>query len=84
MKLQDNLKFQNLKAHQLKKKPFGTGKDVGEASIENEVIEGKRKVKPSIFLKSPYNNKSCNVVDALTEDERLLAYNFFSMEGEIL
>ena len=68
----------------IQEKPFGTGKDFGEASIENEVIEGKRKVKPSIYLKSPFNNKICNVVDALTEDERLLAYSFFSMEGEIL
>ena len=63
---------------------FGVGKDIVEASIENEIIEGKRKVKPSIYLKSPYNNKICNAVDALTEDERLLAYSFFSMEGNIL
>ena len=66
-------------------KPFGTGKDIGEASIkENELKEGKRIVKPSMYLKSPYNNKMANVMEPLTEDETLLAYNVFSMEGYIL
>ena len=37
-----------------------------------------------MYLKSPYNNKMANVMEPLTEDETLLAYSVFSMEGYIL
>lgn len=65
-------------------KPFGTGKDIDEESIEKEKKEGKRIVKPSMYLKSPYNNKMANVMEPLTEDETLLAYSMFSTQGDIL
>ncbi|PWA48407.1 hypothetical protein CTI12_AA486560 [Artemisia annua] len=62
----------------IQEKAFGTGEAM------NEKKEGKRIVKPSVYLKSPYNNKMANVMEALTGDERMLAYSLFSMEGYIL
>ncbi|PWA57785.1 hypothetical protein CTI12_AA406470 [Artemisia annua] len=68
----------------VQEKPFGTRKEIAEASMENEKKEGKRIVKPSIYLQSPYNNKMSNVMEPLTEDETLLAHSLLSMEGYIL
>ncbi|PWA93200.1 hypothetical protein CTI12_AA073630 [Artemisia annua] len=68
----------------VQEKPFGTGKEIAEASMENEKKQGKRIVKPSIYLQSLYNNKMSNVTDPLTEDETLLAHSLLSMEGYIL
>ena len=68
----------------VQEKPFGTGKENAEASIQNEIKQGKRIVKPSIYLQSPYNNKMSNVMEPLTEDETLLAHSLLSMEGYIL
>ena len=42
----------------------------------------KRKTKPSIYLKSPYNKTKVKVEDNLTDDEKLLANSIFSMQGE--
>ncbi|PWA80134.1 hypothetical protein CTI12_AA197920 [Artemisia annua] len=68
----------------VQEKPFGTGKENAEASIQNEIKQGKRIVKPSIYLQSPYNNKMSSVTEPLTEDETLLAHSLLSMEGYIL
>ncbi|PWA49371.1 hypothetical protein CTI12_AA484600 [Artemisia annua] len=68
----------------VQEKPFGTGKDNAEASMQNEIKQGKWIVKPSMYLQSPYNNKMSSVTEPLTEDETLLAHSLLSMEGDIL
>ena len=65
-------------------KPFRTEKDIEEERIQKEKKEGKRIVKPSMYLKSPYNNKMANPIEPLSEDETKLAYSLLSMQGEIL
>ncbi|PWA59441.1 hypothetical protein CTI12_AA391610 [Artemisia annua] len=47
-------------------------------AVAKELNEKRKKEK------SPCNNKMANVIEPLTEDKTLLAYNVFSMQGEIL
>ena len=47
-----------------------------------EQIMKKRKIKPSVYLQSPYIKKKVKVEDKLTDDEKLLGRSIFSMQGE--
>ncbi|PWA45293.1 Peptidase C48, SUMO/Sentrin/Ubl1 [Artemisia annua] len=42
----------------------------------------KRKIKPSVYLQSPYGKTKVKVEDKLTKDEKLLGRSIFSMQGD--
>ncbi|PWA95352.1 ulp1 protease family, C-terminal catalytic domain-containing protein [Artemisia annua] len=49
---------------------------------DEEKMMKKRKIKPFVYLQSPYIKKKVKVEDKLTDDEKLLGRSIFSMQGE--